>query len=772
MVKRSLKASPAGIQRAKRSFSLKGWTQENLAGEVNLKTRQPIWRFFTGRPVDRQIFIDICSILDLDWRETTDNPPAEFPEPGDRETVPVVDLDLLVQDVRSRYRDTVQNQCGILQLLDINRPVKIDDIYVDVNILEEIASQQWLAIETLQDLDPTEFDRVGLGAIEQKQIPGIQAVETYSKLRVLGRPGVGKTTFLKHLAIQCNQGQFAAHQVPIFISLREFADESRSKGEFSLFNYIRQSFLAAGIQSPSTLETLLTSGRILFLLDGMDEVLNRDIPSVLREIRKFSDQYHRNRFIASCRTAAQKLQLRGFTDVEIAPFTQEKITTFVKKWFLVLKKTSSSSSPSPADQFIQKIELPENWQFRQLVVTPLFLHLACWIFQGQGKFPHKRTEFYKQGLDLLLGKWDEAKGVERDDIYRDFLPPQKLRLLSQLAAVTFEQGQYFFEQRTIEQYISDFLQNLPGSSLTAEELQLESEGMLKAIEAQHGFLIERARGIFSFSYLAFQEYFTARKIVASHNLRSLEQALGGLVSHITDPHWREIFLLTASMLRSADSLVQLMKQQIDALVADDPYLQEFLVWASKKSQTVPTTPKFATARAFYLALAQNSRVAAHFSLANTLDQGMLLDIALDNLLLELTNRNNQEFVYVHFCSEAIQNILAMVRDAGFYKSLQQLKEQLPPKSQSRDLLQDWWEKNYLNWVEQLRSTIANYRNINHSWEFTPEQQRILKNYYDANQLLIDCLNSNCEITGTTREEIESTLLLPQIEIEDREWRGH
>ena len=76
MVKRSLQASPSGIKQAKRAFALKGWTQENLAGEVNLKTRQPIWRFFTGKPVDRQVFLEICSILDLDWREI-----ALAPEP-------------------------------------------------------------------------------------------------------------------------------------------------------------------------------------------------------------------------------------------------------------------------------------------------------------------------------------------------------------------------------------------------------------------------------------------------------------------------------------------------------------------------------------------------------------------------------------------------------------------------------------------------------------------------------------------------------------------
>ena len=676
-----------------------------------------------------------------------------------------------MQIVRPQYHDTIQNQCGILQLLDISRPVSIDDIYVDVNILEEIASQQWFEIAYLQNLEPAEFERVGLGAVDQKQIPGMQAVETYSKLRVLGKPGVGKTTFLKHLAILCNRGKFAAHQVPIFIALRDFAEESRDDGKFSFLNYIHQAFLTSGIPHPSAIETLLKAGRVLLLLDGMDEVLNQDITAVLKEIRKFSEKYHKNQFVATCRTAAQKLQLQGFTDVEIAPFTEAQITTFAQKWFVEFAKTNPESGEAQSMEFMRKLELPENWQFRQLVVTPLFLHLACWVFHGQDKFPTKRTEFYKQGLDLLLGKWDEAKGVERDDVYRGFLLPQKLRLLSQLAAVTFEEGQYFFEQRIIEQYIGDYLRNLPGATLLKpEELQLESEALLKSIEAQHGLLTERARGIFSFSYLAFQEYFTARKIVASHNLGGLEQALSGLVSHITDPHWREVFLLTTAMLRSADSLVQLMKQQIDVLVAQDPYLQEFLLWASQKSQMIPTEPKVATSRAFYLALAQSPHTAAHFALACTLDQGMFLDAALDNLLLECAVNQSQDFACANACSEALNNILVTVLDAGFYKSLQQLRDELPSATHNREWLEDGWQKHYSIWVGELRETIAHYRNINHTWEFSPAQQQVLESYYNANQLLLDCLHSNCEVTAAIRVEIEATLLLPQQELEAREWQ--
>ena len=769
MAKRSLQVSTAGIQQAKRAFVLKGWTQENLAGEVNLKTRQPIWRFFTGQPVDRQTFLAVCSVLDLDWREIADHPPAEFPELQDLVEPAPLDIDSLVQQVRLQRWDSVQNQCGILQLLDISHPVSLEDIYVDVNILEEIASQQRFEIADLQNLPLTEFNHVGLGAVEQQQIPGIQAVETYSKLRVLGKPGVGKTTFLQYLAIQCNRGEFAAHQVPIFISLREFAEESRSSQEFSLFNYLRRVLLSSGMASPSLLGTLLQEGRVLLLLDGMDEVLNQDITAVLKEIRKFSGNYHKNRFVASCRTAAQKLRLRGFTDVEIAPFTPSQITTFAQKWFVALTKKTPESGQAQAAEFIQKLELPENWQFRQLVVTPLFLHLACWVFNGQGKFPAKRTEFYKQGLDLLLGNWDEARGVERDDLYRGFLLPEKLRLLSQLAAVTFEHGQYFFEQRVIEQYIEDYLRNLPSTTPEPEEPQIESEAILKAIEAQHGLLIERARGIFSFSYLAFQEYFTARKIVASHNLGALEQALGGLVSHITDPHWHEVFLLTAAMLRNADSLVQLMKQQIDALVVQDPYLQEFLTWASQKTQQIPEETKVATTRAFYLALAKNPNTAAHFALACTLDQGMFLDAALEDLLSECTIDDSQEFAHTQACSSALNNILVVILDAGLYKSLQQLREQLPSPSQDQDRLHDWWQANYTAWVERLRTTIADHRNIHHLWQFSPEQKQVLQSYYDANQLLIDCLNSNCEVTAATRQEIEATLLLPQKELEEREW---
>ncbi len=163
-------------------------------------------------------------------------------------------------------------------------------------------------------------------------------------------------------------------------------------------------------------------------------------------------------------------------------------------------------------------------------------------------FPSKRSKLYEQGLDILLRRWDEAKGIQRDKVYRDLDVEHKKELLSQLAAITFERGDYFFEQSKIQRCIAEYLRTLPDAKTDRAILQRDSEAVLKSIEAQHGLLVERARGIYSFSHLTFQEYFTARYFVESSGSQALEK----LTNHITEKRWREVFLLTAEMAKNAE----------------------------------------------------------------------------------------------------------------------------------------------------------------------------------------------------------------------------
>jgi predicted NACHT family NTPase len=300
--------------------------------------------------------------------------------------------------------------------------------------------------------------------------------------------------------------------------------------------------------------------------------------------------------------------------------------------------------------------------------------------------------------------------------------------------------------------------------------------VLKAIEAQHGLLVERSRGIYSFSHLTFQEYFTARKVVTSVREQKSFASLQSLVSHITEKRWREVFLLAVGMLPSADCLLQLMKQQVDGLVATDDQLQQFLMWVNQKSLSVEIPDKAATFRALYFALDRALDDALDSALDPVLDLALdpVLDRALDRALeyaLDpiLSLALNRALVRSFFRALDPALVRAFVRalDPELRQALEQFKQQLPNREDDEDILKQSWQANGQAWTRQLREITISQRHIGYDWQFSKEQREVLRQYYDANKLLVDCLNSGCNVTPAVRQEIENTLLLPIAKIEQR-----
>jgi len=572
------------------------------------------------------------------------------PTPLAESLVEESDIDAQVQEVRERVKQDIQTRCGSMRVLDMTHPIGLSDIYTEVNILEKILGRRQIEIaQLLEGCNLEDFDRFGLGRVTEKRVPGLDAVKQYSKLMILGKPGAGKTTFLKRVATQCNQGNFLADRVPIFITLKDFAEAPRKPG---LLQYITHRLADNEVSDPeTTAKTLLREGRTVILLDGFDEVKQADNDRVLKEIREFSIQFNANYFVVTCRIAAREYIFEQFTEVEVADLDDQQITEFVTHWF-------QAQAPKKAPQFIEKLQ--KNQRIKELATNPLLLTLLCLLFAESTDFPANRSELYEQALDVLLRKWDGTRGIERDQAYRQLSLKRKEDLLGQIALTTFEQGNYFFKQKQAQQYITDYIQNLPEAPTNPEALELDSRAVLKSIEAQHGLLIERARGIYSFSHLTFHEFLTARNIALSrHPQRAFQQ----LVCHIEDKAWREVFLLTVGILPNAEDLVWLMKQHVDALVASDEKIQQFLSWVNQKSLSVR------------------------------------------------------------------------------------------------------WGVNVKNWRKRLNTVMIEQRNIRHDWQFTRSQLELLSQYYSANKLLVDCLNSDCCISREVRQEMEDTLLLPIGEIE-------
>lgn len=303
MSKRSVKLSREGIRKANKALKGKNWSKEYLAGHVSLST-STIHNFFTGKPVDRANFSLICEALNLNTQEVADLSQDAEIELDNKKQDYSVDIDALVLEVREKVRGSIQKQCGTIRVLDMSQPIGLDDIYTKVNIIEKITGRRRKEIpELFQECNLENFDRFGLSRIAEERVPGLDAVNKYTKLMILGKPGAGKTTFLKHLASQCITGNVLNKLVPIFVTLKDFAEAAN---KVSLLEYINQQFAGCGVTDAQTAH-LLRQDRVLVLLDGLDEVKEKDNSWVLKEIVEFIQE--RAKYLGLTINADQRLKI-------------------------------------------------------------------------------------------------------------------------------------------------------------------------------------------------------------------------------------------------------------------------------------------------------------------------------------------------------------------------------------------------------------------------------------------------------------------------------
>jgi predicted NACHT family NTPase len=746
--------------------------------------RATISNFLNGKSVDFTTFVEICERLELDWQAIAyleDAPSAETEQPPNppqeqSEQENSIDIDALVQEVREKVKPSIQEWCGTMKVLDMSEFILLNNIYTDVNILEKITGRRRLGInELMQEFNPEseEFNQFGINKFSEKGVSGIEAVKRYHKLILLGKAGGGKTTFLKHLATQCNCGNLNSDLVPILVIVNQFVENSNQQ---DLLKFIVHQLLDCDINETQIFE-LLKHGRVFILIDGLDEVSENDSVRVINSIKTFLRRYHKNKFVLTCRIAGQDYDFDNFTEVELADFDNRQIAQFVEKWF------HSRNKIKKAELLLKNL----TKQIKELATNPLLLTLLCVVFEETGEFPPNRFEIYKEAIDVLLTKWDSRRNIERRHIYKKLSIRGKRNLLSHIAHQTFEKSAYYFKQKDLEQVIADYIRNLPQAETDPEELQSDSEKVLKAIEAQHGLLVERARGIYSFSHQTFQEYFMGRQIASISDPQASESALKKLAEHITERRWREVFEVAVGMLQSADYLLRLMKQQVDSLVAKDKKLQEFLEWVNQKSLSFNLPYKRSAIRAFYLDIDIDLDVDR--TLGCVIDLTCTCIFSYASLLSRVLNRELTDTVDMALefdpalahepalepaLAIAVKRTLAMSKlesnfgselEPNLRQELQQLKEQLPDPNGDKEILRHWWKTNGWAWANQVRAVIVfNHKIGKEDWSFTDDQRKLLRQYYDTNLLLLECLNIGY-VSYKVRQEIEDTLLLPQAEIE-------
>src|SRR4051794_9178253 len=160
------------------------------------------------------------------------------------------------------YRQKLVELYGYMQIFGMPEKAPLGDIFTDLYLLDKPSAWRRHAIEELRARSQMHADPLE----KEQRLEGTALVASRPRLFILGQPGSGKTTFLKHLVMQAIQGQLDA--IPIFISLKVWSDTNVELLPF----LVRQFAICNFPDAQPFVETILEDGKAIVLFDGLDEV--------------------------------------------------------------------------------------------------------------------------------------------------------------------------------------------------------------------------------------------------------------------------------------------------------------------------------------------------------------------------------------------------------------------------------------------------------------------------------------------------------------------
>jgi hypothetical protein len=673
------------------------------------------------------------------------------------------------KDAAEEYRKKIKKLYGTMQIMGMAEPVPLDDIFTEAFMLDKPTAFSRFDIERIKetgggdpDAPPERVKRInGLRLVVEKDTRQVVengkrvAIETARNLFILGKPGAGKTTFLKYIAVKA--AEQTINKIPIFVSLKQWADSGSE-----LLPFIAERFDICDFPAAQPfVEELLKSGNAMVLFDGLDEVSResgqRDKQTFA--MNNFVEKYDRTQCLITCRIAASDYSFQPFTYVEIADFTEAQIQAFVGNWF----RKDGEKDEETRDKFLAEFAREDNKGLRNLARTPLLLTLLCLAFNERLTFPQRRVEIYEEAIEALLKKWDSSRRIKRDEVYRKLSLGHKENMLARIAAETFEKNEYFIPQPELERRITDYIKNVPPHETNEAT---DGEAILKAIEAHHGIFVERAHEVYSFSHLTFQEYFTAKYIVANATKRTLTNLVK---AHCTDKRWREVFLLTTSLLLDASRFMEIFRHGVDVLIEGDGGVRELLTWADNKSASIQANPPSGRSSYLYMALYYPGR--RHFLnhyYEPSLEHERLDFTLIENLISIIDFARYYDFAVEHsdlrsfelarLRSHVLDFDISYIRKLGLNVFADELGALPTPTDKAP--ARDWHE-----FARKSRDLIIKHRDIGREWGLSKIQEARLGDFIIATGLLHDCLQL-ATMPPDQKRTMMNNLYLPLAQAED------
>ncbi len=699
------------------------------------------------------------------------------------------------------YRFRLSTKCRTIQYAETSKPLPLESIFTHVNILKKPTYMLHYDVNALRKevhRDPERFQelRHRYTRAKGKSIDVLDLLSQSNGLNIpillVGRPGIGKTTFLKYLAIQGTRGYL--NRVPVLADLTDWHTNE------DLLDLLARSFEDERSQLPRTkpfLKRLLSKDKTtLVLLENLQATPPRGegASPPIQTLRQFAVDYPQTQLLVTCRNGTIAHKPWFFRTVEMTDFHIGQMYSFVRKWFRAKNEAELGNA------FWAELNRDENRAIRDMGCNPLFLTRLCALYRDphQNLLSH-RAKVYESVLGSLSSYTVRTEQIVDDTAYHHLSSERKTQMLAHLAAKSFRHSNYFLEQSKLVSDIEAFLKRLPpvDRKTLERESDIKNDGLsiLKAIEAESGIITQCAQNLYSFAYLPFQEYYTACDVIGSVGADD-KKPVGAILANAYDDRWREVILLAACKLKNADVFFKTLLENLCKLIKNEEELIGFLKWVKKKARSIDNSYDSIAVRAFYADLALDlgpdldptperartliraldSNLARDCALDRStylsLDRDMALDYAL-YLALDWAHTLYHASAWILYNGRSTRRTSILDRSSDRHRSFKQrlrrnldheldlavgYAEDLDLNSLHKDLAhlevptQHATARDWQTFTGKLQYLMLKYRDIGKNWDFSGEQTENLKRYFNVASLSVQCLNISQVTSPETYKE--------------------
>jgi formylglycine-generating enzyme required for sulfatase activity/predicted MPP superfamily phosphohydrolase len=537
----------------------KGYYNPFYAGAVYLKSRRPHqFHYLTLDWRKKQIQADyrMYSIEDGSWcvdsekgRDGQDHFPMSWEQNDGRRISKgrqtSLEKEIEREEIFQKYFNAALEEHRYLPTkgfeTNLRYPIAIERVFI--NLRASLHAQEVETTKISRDRMARRIQDQQISSLDIRDAFEISRKENIKDLVILGDPGSGKTTMLKYILVMLLEGKgkerlaLSYETIPFLAPLRDLEDP---ENETLLHFLSRVCNLDSFGFSEDLLKATLDNSPSIVLLDGLDEVADEEARvKTCKWIDRARKRWAKIPFVITSRFAGylgRSTLEGGCLELAIQDLPLEEAEAFLLRWFETVEvalhpteeeKIWQAKGKEKAEKLIQVIR--EKEYLKELAVNPLMLQIIALVHRDRGTLPQRRVELYEECTNVLLEKWDAAKGLKVS------ITAKEARQLLQPLALWLheEEERRHAPLEDIARIIKHPLENM-------NKKGIEPENLLRNIRDRSGIFMGFSEKEYGFTHLSFQEYLAAERIRNEWNTPLLIEKYG-------DRWWREVILLCLAL---------------------------------------------------------------------------------------------------------------------------------------------------------------------------------------------------------------------------------